>query len=168
MEKITINYRLDDYIKAYRILNNSNWLFKISFSLFLIRFAFDLIKEILANQSINFLLLLNIILYLIVLFSDYTIIPLSSKLKFNQDKKCCKTEITLIFTEGEIKVISSILEGQYRRIYNHILTPKILLIFIDTPFYFTILPKKYCINEEQYEKICSIVTKLPSSNESFF
>ena len=45
MEKITINYRLDDYIKAYRILNNSNWLFKISFSLFLIRFAFDLIKE---------------------------------------------------------------------------------------------------------------------------
>ena len=159
MEKIIINYRYDDYLEANRThfkKTSNTKVLKIIYIILLILFTLILIGDILANQGIDFFIVFFIVFCLIFIFSEYLIIPLSTKRMFKQQKKYFNNEITLIFNETEIIEISSISEAKLKWIYKHTITPKMLLIYT-TPINFIILPKKYCASEEQYGKICSIV-----------
>lgn len=96
--------------------------------------------------------------FLSFVFYEWTWLPFFSKSLFKEQIKFLKDQVTLIFNQDEIVQICSYKELKLRWFYKHIVTPKTLLIFVNSQG-FIIVPKKYCSSEEQYEKICDLIAK---------
>ncbi len=68
-----------------------------------------------------------------------------------------------MLTETEIIEKTSYSESKFYWIYKHNKTPKMLLIYVSTQG-LIIIPKKYCLNDQQYENICNLVANFPQGN----
>lgn len=162
METITINYRADDYLEANRIAyrhNSAQQTLRIIYIILAILFTLIFVLKYLMRQEVDSFAVFFIIFALMFIFYEWTFLPSSSKKMFEQQKKYFQ-EVTLSFAEDTISQFCSISEVKLKWFYKHILTDKMLLIFT-TPLTFIIVPKKYCASEEQYTKICQIVTNFP-------
>lgn len=157
--KLTINYRIQDYIDANRIDFRSRFIFQILRFIALCYVLF-LALFIAVSPNPNFYEILVLILFLAFVFFEWTWLPFLSKSLFEQQRKFFKNQVSLIFRQDEIVEICAYQELKLRWLYKHITTPKILLIFIN-PKSFIIVPKKYCSSEEQYEEICHLIAKFP-------
>ncbi|NES79240.1 MULTISPECIES: YcxB family protein [Okeania] len=160
--KLTINYRIQDYIEANRIDFRSRFIFQILRFIALCYVLF-LALFIAVSPHPNFYAIFVLILFLAFVFYEWTWLPFLSKNLFEKQRKFFNNQVTLIFKQDEIIEICAYQELKLRWFYKHITTPKMLLIFIN-PQGFIIIPKKYCSSEEQYEKICYLITKFPQGN----
>jgi hypothetical protein len=159
METITINYRMEDYLQANRIVYQTNLaqqILKMVYITLCVLFSFILIINYLLWKNIDTFSIFFIIFSLFFIFYEWTILPSSVKKMFKEQKRYFE-EVTLIFSESEIIQICSISETKLKWIYKYVWTEKMLLIFT-SPLTFVIVPKKYCADEEQYKRICEIVT----------
>lgn len=163
MEKLTINYRFQDYLEANRINWYQNKWLAIGLKLFSLLFFILSILTIglhyVLRETIAWFNIGLAIFFLLFIFYEWTILPWTGKRLFNLQKKYFN-EVYFSFEEHQIIEITSFSKTKFSWIYKYVKTSKILLIYTN-PTGLMIIPKKYCASEEQYEKICNIVANFP-------
>ena len=162
MEKLTIHYRLKDYLEAHQIHLQYNKLFgiavKIVFSLLLI-LLISIIFPDFRKGKVDWLGVGFAIFCSVYMYYECVIVPKKKKHYFHLNRKYF-AEVSFIFEKSKITEITSYYEQEISWIYKYQKTPKMLLIYFN-PGGFMIIPKKYCYSKEQYENICNLVANFP-------
>ncbi len=175
MEKITVHYTYPLYLEASRIAYQNTkfcWFNRFFFGIcFCIIFTFVWSKIILGILDLIgiFLSLLS----LAYLFYEWSILPFSCKNLFEKqpmfkgeaemyiDDNVIIDKTTLEKSTLERTIIS---ETKIQIIHKYVLSKNLLLIF-NTPATFFIIPKKFCVDEQQFARIVQIVRHFPQDKK---
>lgn len=163
MEQITITYRFQDYLDA-NIIHSKQLLisFKIFGCLMSAIILFSIFLTYISRKQIDWISILFLGFFLVFANYEKTIILSQIKSLFDKQKKYFE-QVDFLFTENEVIETTSFSGCKYSWIYQHQITDKMLLIYMN-PQGFILIPKKYCSNDKQYENICNLVANLPQGN----
>jgi len=158
MEEIKGEYTVRDYLIANRLHMARSPYFRLSRIIWYVLFFLSLLATL--TSPSDFILWVLLVLSLFNITYPYLILPHWVKRYFKIQKQM-HGEITISFDsdEGTISSKSETGEGKTRWIFKYLSNVEILLLF-DTPLTFMMVPRRFCRDEEQFNRFIELAKKM--------
>jgi hypothetical protein len=161
MEKIIIHYTPSIYLEANKIHWRSQplcWFYRVFFGLCFCFFSLVSFGNFLRAKFDIFTLLFSFFCLVYMLY-EWTILPIISNNLYKK-LKMFEDAVELSFCQDFIEEKSCVSDSKLHSIYQYKLKNDMLLVYV-TPLTFAIVPKKFCTDDEQSNRIIDIVSKFP-------
>lgn len=158
MQEIKGEYTVRDYLIANRLHMARSPYFRLSRIICYVM-VFLLLLAALTGPS-DFILWVFLTLFSFIITYPYLILPHRVKRYFKIQKQM-HGEITISFDsdEGTISSKSETGEGKTRWIFKYLSNAEILLLF-NTPLTFMMVPRRFCRDEEQFNRFIELAKKM--------